>query len=268
MGGSGDRPAEIQSIYAAVGSVLYRSDDAGAAWQEVGAIPPYHAIMGSNQNVLLASDGYPCYQGGPDVSRWRSIDGGATWHHYLSGQNLKPLLAHPILPWFYAAGCDGPYRSPDLALTWQHQPDPIFGLLDLHFLDSADPAWNTLWGGGISEGGGARCWSAVTGGKSGRDPRLFRPNWAGSAACAPAVFPRATFMPRPCTVSSSRPITAAGGSITPKAWAMCWTSIAWPTVRTASFDIAEDPNDSGQRLWLGSVRGLYTRTPPPWPGRN
>jgi hypothetical protein len=145
---------ESETLYAVVGNLLYRSDDAGVRWWVSGTARPEPMVMSGDPDRLYAGSGYPCYQGGPAVPMWRSPDGGATWQQVPAGQNLKPLALHANQDWIYAAGCNGPYLSKDGASSFTHQPDPLFGLYDVHFIQPVGSDWATVWIGGISEGGG------------------------------------------------------------------------------------------------------------------
>lgn len=145
----------LNTLYASVGPALYRSDDAGASWRESGSARPEAILLTANPDHLYAGSGYPCYMGGPATPMWRSVNSGAAWQEVTAGVNLKPLAAHPTNPdWLYAAGCDGPYLSRDGGASFVHQAHSLFGVYDPWFIAPIAPDWQTVWVGGISEGGG------------------------------------------------------------------------------------------------------------------
>ncbi|MEZ4633747.1 MAG: hypothetical protein R2856_02005 [Caldilineaceae bacterium] len=80
---------ESATIYATMGNLLYRSDDAGRRWRIAGTARPAQTLLGGDPNLLYAGDGYPCYAGGPDKPMWRSADGGVTWQEVAAGINLS-----------------------------------------------------------------------------------------------------------------------------------------------------------------------------------
>ena len=249
------------TIYADVDGALYRSDDAGGHWAPSGSIPPAHAILTDNLSTLVAGDGYPCYMGGPHVPMRRTTNGGASWQTLPAGVDLKPLAAHPSQPWLYAAGCNGPYRSTDRGTTWLHQPDPPFSLYDIKHIAAADAGWTTLWASGISEGGGGAVFVSRDSGDSWNPslPATPEAGWIGGLRTG-------RFAPGRVYASSVYDfhVTTSDGA----AWAVNSTGLddVVDVHHTGDrsyglFDIAEDPAGPNHRLYLGSVRGLYTRDP-------
>ncbi len=145
---------EKATLYAVVGDALYRSDNAGRDWRLSGAARSEHTILSEDPSMLYAGDGYPCYRGGDSVPMWRSTDAGGSWQQLPAGQDLKPLAAHAFDHRLYAAGCNGPYLSTDAGSSFTHQANGLFGLYDAKQIAPAGTAWNTVWIGGVSEGGG------------------------------------------------------------------------------------------------------------------
>jgi YVTN family beta-propeller protein len=254
---------EQNRIYADVGGVLYRSDDAGEHWWTAGATArPEQTIMNADPSVLYAGDGYPCYRGGDPVPMWRTTDGGMSWHQLPAGLNLKPLAAHSADYRLYAAGCDGPYFSPAMGASFIHQPDPLFGIYDAKYIAPVEPGWTDVWVGGISEGGGG----AVLVSRNGGDtfaisyPQVGQPEmgWLGET-----TLDRFT----------------AGRVYAPALYGFFYTpdnGTTWLNNSQGLEDVvdpgtgdrrygllalAQDPVDPGHRLYLGTVRGLYTRDP-------
>ncbi len=249
------------TLYADAGGVLYRSDDSGSHWSLSGAISPAHAVLTDNANTLVAGDGYACYMGGPHVPMRRTTNGGASWQTLAAGEDLRPLAAHSDQPWLYAAGCNGPYRSTDRGSTWLYQPDPIFSLYDVKHIAPADVGWTTLWASGVSEGGGGGVFVSRNGGDTWSPslPWLPEAGWIGglrTGRFAPGYVYAASVYDFHLTGSDGAAwVTNSVGledvidvhHITGRSYGL--------------FDIAEDPAGPGHRLYLGSVRGLYTRDP-------
>jgi photosystem II stability/assembly factor-like uncharacterized protein len=255
---------EASTIYADVGGALYRSHDAGVSWAPVGTMPPVFALMGNDPDVLFAGQGYPCFMGGPPTPFWRSSDGGASWQILAAGENLKPLAAHASQPWVYAAGCDGPYRSTDNGQSWRHQPDPLFPTYGIYHMAPVDPDWTTIWASGISEGGGGVALVSRDGGESWARTTPLDPDWGWIGGLHVSRF-------RPGRIHVGQ---VYGFYETPDD-GLHWFSHALgledvvepgPAGRSYGlFAIAESPlppgGDLDHRLYLGTVRGLYTRDP-------
>lgn len=144
--------------------VLYRSTDAGAIWSPAGVALPEQTISSAFPDLLYAGDGYPCYMGGDPTPFWRTTNGGQVWYQLLSGRNLKPLVAHAQDQRLYAAGCDGPYLSLNAGDLFTPQPGALFGLYDVKVIAPVEPAWSTVWIGGVSEGGGGAVIVSTNGG--------------------------------------------------------------------------------------------------------
>jgi photosystem II stability/assembly factor-like uncharacterized protein len=224
-------------------------------------IPAAPAILAGNPDVLYAGEGYPCYAGGPPKPFWRSTDAGRTWQVLPSGQNLKPLAAHSTRPWVYAAGCDGPYRSTDAGLTWQHQPDPLFGIFTVAFLAPIDPDWQEVWAAGISEGGSGAILVSRDGGRSWvmTGPPDDDLGWIGGLGLS-------RFRPGTVYVAAVYDfvLTEDGGHHWQRQSAGLEDVIDRERRADRSyglFDMVEAPADPDRRLYLGTVRGLYSRDP-------
>jgi photosystem II stability/assembly factor-like uncharacterized protein len=110
----------------------------------------------SQPDVLYGGEGYPCFQGGPDVMMFKSVDGGQSWSELSEGLNLEPLAVHPQDPQrVYARGCDGPWLSNYGGEFWVRQGDPLFtmfGIIDIAPAPSDD--WQSAYLSTSTEGGG------------------------------------------------------------------------------------------------------------------
>lgn len=256
---------ESATVYADVAGALYRSDNAGATWSLSGSIPDVFAVAGNDANVLFAGQGYPCFMGGPPTPFWRSTDSGASWQVLASGQNLKPLAAHSSLPWVYAAGCNGPYRSTDNGSTWRHQPDPLFPTYNIYHIAPADPAWTTIWASGISEGGGGVVLVSHDSGETWARTTPLDPEWGWIGGLQVDRFEPGTV--HVSNVFGFYQTTDEGAHwLAHSAGLDDVIDVHYLADRTYGlFDIAEDPASPGagisHQLYLGSVRGLYTRDP-------
>ncbi len=260
---------ESSTVYADVAGALYRSNDAGASWSPSGSIPAAWALAGSNPAVLFAGEGYPCFKGGPPTSFWRTTNGGATWQILASGQNLRPLASHPSQPWVYAAGCDGPYRSTDNGQTWQHQPDPLFSLYNIYHIAAADPDWRTIWASGISEGGGGVVLVSRDSGENWALTTPLFPGWGWIGGLQVGRFQPGRI--HVATVYGFYETVDDGTHWLARSVGLEDVIDPGHTDRSYGlFDIVEAPTDPGvglnHRLYLGTVRGLYTRDPgqPGW----
>ena len=233
--------------------LLYRSTDAGAIWLEMGVALADHTISSAFPDLLYAGQGYPCYAGGDPTPFWRTTNGGQVWYQLLNGLNLKPLAAHSLDQRLYAAGCDGPYLSANAGDTFTHQPDPLFNLYDVKVMAPVEPGWNTVWVGGVSEGGGGAVIVSTNGGASWAraTPPEFDMGWFGDlmvdrwapghvlAAVANGVFH-----------------TSDNGA----SWLSISTGLA-DELPGGLFSLAQMPADPQHRYLLGTRHGLYVSTP-------
>ncbi len=146
---------EMRTLYAEAGGLLYRSDDAGATWRATGTLPAAHVLLSAAPNTLYAGNGASCYSGAEPPPAWRSTDSGATWQVLPAALGLKPLAAHPSDPdRLYLGVCGGPFISTNGGATVTQQTDPLFTLLDSWTIAPAGGEWQEVWVGGVSEGGG------------------------------------------------------------------------------------------------------------------
>ena len=145
---------EMGTLYAEAVGLLYRSDNAGATWRVTGAAHPEHAVLAADPAVIYAGDGGSCFSGDAPPPTWRTLHGGGSWQELPAAKGLKPLAAHPSDSRLYLAGCGGPYLSTNGGDTVVQQTGPVFGLLDTHRVAPAGDAWQDIWVGGVSEGGG------------------------------------------------------------------------------------------------------------------
>jgi photosystem II stability/assembly factor-like uncharacterized protein len=247
---------ESATLYADANGILYRSNNAGASWVASGTARPEHTILSGNPNQLYAGDGYPCYAGGPDVSMWRSTDRGTTWQVVPAGKNLKPLAHHESEEWLYAAGCDGPYLSKNGGGSFTHQPSSLFGIYDVHFVQPVGDSWTEVWIGGISEGGGGAVLMSRDGGATWErsSPMQLELGWLGDLALdrfqsgrvyAPAFYGFFYTPDNGATwVENSQGLEAVTGDVQ----------------YGGLFAVAQSPTGE-HRLYLGTMRGLYTRDP-------
>ncbi len=150
---------QSETIYALTEAGLYRSDDGARAWTLMNTAPPTTEsilLAPSQPEILFAGAGYPCYQGGPDVMMFKSIDSGRSWEEAPAGLNLQPLAINPSDPdRIYARGCDGPWLSTDGGEYWNRQGDALFNTYNVRQIAPApSDDWQTVYLGCATEGGG------------------------------------------------------------------------------------------------------------------
>jgi photosystem II stability/assembly factor-like uncharacterized protein len=133
---------------------VFRSDDGGTHWFEVGRVAPSgdHVVTAivvdpRSHSTLLASSWELSGTGG---GVWRSRDGGHTWEAAgLQGHAVRALAAAPSNPDLLVAGAvDGVFRSRDAGRTWERiSPEGRDDLVnfDSIAIDPRDP--NTIYAG-------------------------------------------------------------------------------------------------------------------------
>ena len=233
--------------------LLYRSTDAGAIWSEMGVALAEHTISSAFPDILYAGEGYPCYAGGDPTPMWRTSNGGTVWYQLLNGVNLKPLAANSLDQRLYAAGCNGPYLSTNAGDTFTQQPSPLFGLYDVKVIAPVEPAWTTVWVGGVSEGGGGAVIVSTNGGAT----------WAQST---PPEFDMGWFgdlMVDRWTAGHVLAATANGVFRTTNHGAT-WNNLSTGLGNLpmgALLTLAQMPADPAHRYLLGTTHGLYIFMP-------
>ncbi len=249
---------EMSTLYAEAGALLYRSDDAGATWRMTGAARPEHAILAANPAVIYAGDGGSCYSGEAPPSTWRTTDSGANWQQLPAAKGLKPLAAHPSDSRLYLGGCGGPYLSTNGGNTVAQQTGPVFGVLDTHRIAPAGGGWQNVWVGGVSEGGnGAVLVSRNSGATwSQSTPLGLEMGWYGDLKLDRTQMGwvyAATYYGFFATQDD-------GASWQEKSEGL--EDVIEPGSagrRYGLLSLAQLPADPEHRLYLGTVRGLYTR---------
>jgi photosystem II stability/assembly factor-like uncharacterized protein len=162
------------TIYGLTAAGFYRSSDGAETW---GLITDTLSVTGtihlapSQPATLYAGAGWPCYKGGPPTPFWRSDDSGQSWIQLLAGTNLEPMAVHASDGQrVYAQTCDGPYLSDDGGQSWIHQEDDELNLFEIynvfHLAAAELDDWQTVYVGGISEGGGGVIIGSQDGGES------------------------------------------------------------------------------------------------------
>jgi hypothetical protein len=251
------------AIYGLTAAGFYRSDDGADTWALITDTLPVTGtiqLAPGQPETLYAGAGWPCFQGGPPTPFWRSDDSGLTWTQIISGTNLEPMAVHPS-NWqrVYAQTCDGPYLSDDGGESWVHQEDDLFLLYNVFHLTAAElDDWQTVYIGGISEGGGGVIIGSQDGGNSWAQlTPLFADVWAiGSMAMDPISTTHLYF----------------GESL--GFWGTLDGGTTWYTSTTGLEDVIYDPEALGEQtygllslvilptnrefLLLGTAEGLFT----------
>ena len=249
---------EMSTLYAEAGGLLYRSDDAGATWRVTGVSHPEHAVLAANPAVIYAGAGGSCYSGEAPPPTWRTTNGGTSWQELPAAKGLKPLAAHPSDSRLYLGGCGGPYLSTNGGNTVTQQPGPVFGVLDTHRIAPAGGEWQNVWVGGVSEGGnGAVLVSRNSGATwSQSTPLGLEMGWYGDLKLDRTLMGwvyAATYYGFFATQDD-------GASWQEKSEGL--EDVIEPGSagrRYGLLSLAQLPADPKHRLYLGTVRGLYTR---------
>jgi TolB protein len=249
---------ESRTLYAEAGGLLYRSDDAGSGWRVTGVSHPEHAVLAGNAAVIYAGDGGSCYSGAAPPT-WRTTDSGASWQQLPAAKGLKPLAAHPTDSRLYLAGCGGPYLSTNGGDTVTQQTGPVFGVLDTHRVAPAGAAWQDIWVGGVSEGGGGAVLVSRNAGATWTQstPLGLEMGWYGDLRLDRTLVGwvyAATYYGFFTTQDD-------GASWLNKSEGLTDAVEPGPAGRSYGLlALAQRPTDPGHRLYLGTVRGLYTRS--------
>jgi hypothetical protein len=78
-------PADAQVVYAVAGKQVFRSDNKGLSWTQVGQTPSHITAL-----ALARQDTERLYAGTETSGLWRSLDGGLTWHESNAGLGAGP----------------------------------------------------------------------------------------------------------------------------------------------------------------------------------
>ncbi|HEX3129192.1 MAG TPA: YCF48-related protein [Thermoanaerobaculia bacterium] len=137
-------PRSPRTLYAAVGDVVYKSTDGGAAWKAAGT-----GLEGSVLALLIPHDRPGSVYAGTDKGLFLSLDGGATWLRQPLGKSPPGSVSHlvasgqALLALVEGTGQRmGVYRSRDGGRSWD------FSSRGLHLTDVTDVdfgAPGTIW---------------------------------------------------------------------------------------------------------------------------
>ncbi len=78
-------PADPQVVYAVAGTQVFRSEDKGWSWEQVGETPSRIKSL-----ALARHDSQRLYAGTESAGLWRSLDGGRTWYESNTGLGVGP----------------------------------------------------------------------------------------------------------------------------------------------------------------------------------
>ena len=256
---------QSQTIYAVTTNGLYRSDDNAATWALTGPLPPVsHTILlaPGEPAVLYGGEGFPCLKGGEDRPLWKSVDSGQTWSELPAGLNLEPLAVHPgDGQRVYARGCDGPYLTTDGGTNWQLQGDELFGIYEARFAAPvfADD-WQTVYLGGVTEGGGGSIISSQDGGENWTLVSPLNPSpWAITAMPSDPLPPGEIYFAEPNALWGTQ-----GGGTT---WYTSTAGLEGVIYNpggpiTQTYGLLSLTVLPGADWLLGTIRGLYHNADP------
>jgi Tol biopolymer transport system component/photosystem II stability/assembly factor-like uncharacterized protein len=249
---------ETRSIYAEADGLLYRSDDAGGTWRVTGTARPEHAVLAADPAVIYAGDGGSCYSGETPPPTWRTSNSGGSWQQLPAAKGLKPLAAHPSDARLYLSGCGGPYLSTNGGDTVTQQTGPIFGILDTHRVAPAGEAWQDVWVGGVSEGGGGAVLVSHDSGATWAQstPLGLEMGWYGDLRVD------RTLLDRVYAATYYGFFTTQNDGASWQEQSEGLDDVIEPGSagrRYGLLSLAQRPADAKHRLYLGTVRGLYTR---------
>lgn len=250
------------TIYGLAPGGLYRSDDGAEIWTLMNASPPVtqSLLLAPGQpGVLYGGKGYPCYAGGPDVPLWKSEDGGQTWSELPAGLNLQPLAVHPTdAGRVYARGCPHPWVTDDGGATWTEQADELFLTWFAHrAAPAAADDWQTVYFGGVSEGGGGAILGSTDCGADWQrlTPPEAAPWWISALALDP-ISSTHVYFGEPHAFWGSHDGGTTWFTSTKGLEDVIYDPIAPPTHTYGLLSLAYVP-DELDRWLLGTVRGLY-----------
>lgn len=107
-------------LYAGSDPGLYRSDDSGVTWQDIGLGLPYQRVMSITPDPISSATVYVCLGGTPG-GIYRSRDAGLSWQQLSSDGATKEVLVDPQNPetlYVWGGYPWGIYRSMDSGVTW------------------------------------------------------------------------------------------------------------------------------------------------------
>jgi photosystem II stability/assembly factor-like uncharacterized protein len=121
---------------------FFRSDDGGASWRELGAVPQNAFV----HRLAALPGAEPVYLAATSLGLLKSEDGGLTWRWRGGGlphKDITALIVHPQRKTIHAAFQGGLYSSVDLGETWNRVSED--GLHSAAIVTAAlDPASGAL----------------------------------------------------------------------------------------------------------------------------
>jgi photosystem II stability/assembly factor-like uncharacterized protein len=137
-------PRSPRTLYAAVGGVVYKSTDGGAAWKAAGA-----GLEGYVYTLLIPRDRSDSVYAGTEKGLFLSLDGGATWVRQplelspSGGVDLLAASGRVLLASAYGTGRRiGVFRSRDGGRSWAFSSR---GILSTDVTDVDFGAPGTIW---------------------------------------------------------------------------------------------------------------------------
>jgi YVTN family beta-propeller protein len=242
--------------YATSAAGLHRKVGAGDWALMAGAPPrPRFVFSPANSSVLWAGLRPACLMGGPDEPMMKSVDGGLTWAELPAGLNLQPIIAHPTDPdRVYAYGCNGVYLTTNGGASWQLQASDLWLTYFVSDVAPVDPAWTTVFAGGVSEGGGGMVARSSDGGATWQQVTpLYADIWWVTDVWVDPTNPQRVYFLEPNGVWRSLDGGASWQRFTAGLEAVLYED---GRAVYGLFEIVSRLDDPS-RLYLGTAAGLY-----------